>query len=163
MPKPFSSTGARPPLSSDNPSIRRRGLLLWQCQCLHPDARRRQRVAAGNPRANVARVKHQDAPHLLDRVRVRLCRVAGVDDVFGIYTVEMRARIFDDTVIAALDRPTAFNRDDRMRVDTRCNRRCGHRLEYRVVWRHAEQAAQSQFAWVDLEVTGIAREVGAYL
>ena len=73
----------------------------------------------------------------------------------------MRARIFDDTVIAALDWPIAANRDDRMRMDTRGNRRCGHRLEHRVVGRHAEQAARSEIARVDLEVAGIARKFGA--
>src|SRR6516164_11005116 len=75
----------------------------------------------------------------------------------------MRARIFDDTVVAALDRAIALNRDDRMRVDTGGNRCCGHRLEDRIVWRHAEQAARSEIARVDFEVTGIAREVGADL
>src|SRR6516165_5094332 len=108
-------------------------------------------------------MKQQDATHLFDRVRVRLRRVSGADDVLGIHTVEMRARIFDDTVVAAFDRPIAFNRDDRMRVDTRGNRRCGHRLEDRVVWRHAEQATRSEIARVDLEVAGIAREVGTDL
>src|SRR6516164_2812487 len=92
----------------------RNGLLLAQCQRLHPGARRRQRVVAGNPCADFGRVKQQDAAHFLDRVRVRLRRVTGTDDVFGIHTVEVRARIFDDTVVAALDRPIAFNRDDRM-------------------------------------------------
>ena len=140
--------------------IRRNNLQLAQCQRLHPSARRWHRVAAGNPRADLGCVKQQDAAHLLDRVRVRLYRVSGADDVFGIHTVEMRARIFDDTVVAALDRPIAFNRDDRMRVDTGSNRRNGHRLQDRVVWRHPEQAARPQIARVDLEVAGVAREVG---
>src|SRR6516162_9652265 len=80
--------------------IRRNNLQLAQCQRLHPSARRWHRVAAGNPRADLGCVKQQDAAHLLDRVRVRLYRVSGADDVFGIHTVEMRARIFDDTVVA---------------------------------------------------------------
>src|SRR5262252_9209252 len=75
----------------------------------------------------------------------------------------MRARILDDTVVAALDRAVAGNRDDRMSVDTGGNRRCGHRLQDRVVWRHAEQAARPQIARVDLEVAGITREVGTEL
>jgi hypothetical protein len=63
-------------------------------------------------------VQQRDAAHLLDRVRVRLRRVSGADDVFGVDTFEMRARILDDTIIAAFDRTVAGNRDDRVRVNT---------------------------------------------
>src|SRR5215470_13486968 len=73
--------------------IRRNSLLLTQRQRLHPAARRRQRVVAGYPRADLGSVKQQDAAHLLDRVRVRLRRVTGPDDVLGIHTIEMRAGI----------------------------------------------------------------------
>jgi len=108
-------------------------------------------------------VKQEDAPHLLDRVRVRLGRVGGADDVFGIDAGEMRARIFDDTIVAARDRPVAGNRNDRMSVDAGSYRCRSHRLEDRVVRRHAEQAARSEVAWVDLEVTGIPRKFGGGL
>jgi hypothetical protein len=87
--------------------------------------------------------------------------VSGTDDVFGIDAFKMRARIFDDIVVAAFDRPIAGNRDDRMRMDTGGNRCCGHRLEDRVVWRHAKQTARTQVARVDLEVAGIARKFDA--
>src|ERR1700751_6354706 len=73
----------------------------------------------------------------------------------------MRARIFDDTVVAAFDRPIAGNRNDRMRVDTGGYRCCGHRLKDRVVWRHAEQAARPEIVRVNLEVAGIARKFDA--
>jgi hypothetical protein len=106
-------------------------------------------------------VKKQNAAYLLDRARVRLRRVSGTDNIFGIDAVEMRARIFDDTVVAALDRPIAGNRDDRMCMDTGGNRRCSHRLEHRVVGRHAEQAARSEIVRVDVEVAGIARKFDA--
>jgi hypothetical protein len=122
-----------------------------------------RRLAAGHPPASVRRVKQEDPAYLLDRVRVRLRGVARADDVFGIDTVEMRARILDDTVVAALDGPVAGNSNDRMRVDARGNRRRGHHLQDRIVWRHAEQAARSEIARVDLEVSGIPREFGAGL
>jgi len=106
-------------------------------------------------------VEQQNAANLLDRIRVRLRRVRGTDDVFRIDAIEMRARILDDTVVAALDRPIAGNRDDRMRMDTWCNRCCRHRLEDRVAGRHAEQAARTEIVGVDLEVAGIARKLRA--
>ena len=122
-----------------------------------------RRLAAGHPPASIRRVKQEDPTHLLDRVRVRLRGVARADDVFGIDTVEMRARILDDTVVAALDRPVAGNSNDRMRVDAGGNRCRGHRLQDRIVRRHAEQAARSEIAWVDLEVADIARKIAADL
>ena len=122
-----------------------------------------RRLAAGHPPASIRRVKQEDPTHLLDRVRVRLRGVARADDVFGIDTVEMRARILDDTVVAALDRPVAGNSNDRMRVDAGGNRCRGHRLQDRIVRRHAEQAARSEIAWVDLEIAGIARKFDACL
>ena len=136
-------------------------LPLAQCQRLHPGAGGSRLLAARYPPANVRRVEQQNAANLLDRVRVRLRRVSGTDDVFGVDALEMRARILDDTVVAAFDRPIAGNRDDRMRMDTGGTRGCGHRLEDRVVWRHAEQAARTQGARVDLEVAGIPREFDA--
>src|SRR5438034_9218928 len=75
----------------------------------------------------------------------------------------MRARIFDDTVVATLDRPAAGNGDDRVCVDTGGNRGRGHRLQDRVVWRHAEQAARSEVTRIDLEVRGIPRKFDAGL
>src|ERR1700756_2019459 len=89
--------------------------------------------------------------------------MSGADDVFGIDTVEMRARIFDDTVIAALDRSVAGDRNDRVRMNAGSDRRRSHCLEGWVVRRHAEQAARSELARVDLEVTGIPREIGGGL
>ena len=108
-------------------------------------------------------MQQQDAAHFFDRVRVRLCRVSGADDVFGIDLIEMRARIFDDAVIAALDRPVAGNRNDRVRVNTGSDRRRGYCLEDWVLWSHTKQAARSEIARVDLEVSGIAGEVGTDL
>jgi hypothetical protein len=61
-------------------------------------------------------VKQQDASHFLDGVGVRLHRVSGADDVFGIDAVEMRDRIFNDAIVAVFDRPVAGDRDNRMRV-----------------------------------------------
>ena len=128
---------------------------------------RRSRPGTGSIRRRASpcykRVKQEDPAYLLDRVRVRLRGVARADDVFGIDTVEMRARILDDTVVAALDGPVAGNSNDRMRVDARGNRRRGHRLQDRIVWRYAEQAARSEIAWVDLEIAGIARKFDAGL
>jgi hypothetical protein len=46
-------------------------------------------------------------------------------------------------------------------MDTGGNRRCRHRLEDWVAWRHAEQAARSEIVRVDLEVAGIARKFDA--
>src|SRR5690349_18694155 len=87
--------------------------------CLHPGERRCRRFVTSNPSAGIHCVNEQDAAHLLDRVWVRLRRVSGADDIFGIDAFEMRARILDDTIIAAFDRPVTGNRDDRGRVDTR--------------------------------------------
>jgi len=70
--------------------------------------------------------------------------MSGADDVFGIDPVEVRARIFDDTVIAVLDRPVAGDRNDRLRVNAGSDRRRSHCLEDRVVRRHAEQAARAE-------------------
>ncbi len=89
--------------------------------------------------------------------------MSGADEIFGIDAVEMRARILDDAVVAALDRPIAGNRDNRMRVNAGSDRRRGHSLNYRVLRRHAEQTARAQAARVDLEVSGIPREFGAGL
>src|SRR6267154_410132 len=121
------------------------------------------RLIAWHPPASVRRVKLQNAAHLLDRVRVRLRRVSGADDVLGIDAVEMRARIFDDAVVAALDWSIAGNRDNRMRVNAGSDWRRGHSLNYRVLRRHAEQTARAQAARVDLEVSGVPREFGAGL
>jgi len=88
-------------------------------------------------------MKQQDATYFLDRVWVRLHRVCGAHNVLGVDAIEMRTRILDDTVVAAFDRAVTGNRDDRVRVDAGGNRSRGYRLEDRVVWRHAEQAARS--------------------
>ena len=54
--------------------------------------------------------------------------------------------------VAALNRPVAGNGNDRVCVDTGDNRCRGHRLQDRVVWRHAEQAAGSEATRIDFEV-----------
>src|SRR6267378_2935514 len=102
-------------------SSERRTFSRSQGGCVHASTPVRDgggRLIAGHPPASVRRVKLQDAAHLLDRVWVRLRRVSGADDVLGIDAVEMRARIFDDAVVATLDRPAAGNGDDRVCVDT---------------------------------------------
>ena len=48
-----------------------------------------------------------------------------------------------------------------MRMDAGGNGRCGHCLEHRVAWGHAEQAARTQAARVDLEVADVARKLYA--
>ena len=83
-------------------------LSLTQRQSLRPGAGGSRLLAAGYPPANIRRVDQQNAAHILDRVRVRLRRVSGTNDVFGIDAFEMRARIFDDTVVAASTGPSPF-------------------------------------------------------
>ena len=43
--------------------------------------------------------------------------MVGPDDVFGLDAIEMRALVFDDAIVAILDRPLVGDRDDRIRMD----------------------------------------------
>src|SRR5260221_2688781 len=92
----------------------------------------RRLLAAGDPGTSIGGVEQEDASHLLDRVWIRLRRVPGADNVLGVDAFEMRAAVLDDAIVAALDRPVAVDRDDRMRVDAGDDRHGSHGPDDRV-------------------------------
>src|SRR5271155_1246761 len=71
----------------------------------------------------------EDAADLLDRLGRGLGRVSRTHNQLGFDAVDVRALVLDDAVVALLDGPRSFHRNDRMRVDAGRDRQRRQRLD----------------------------------